>query len=249
MIPIFRKIRKKMADDNKPAKYLRYAIGEIVLVVFGILIALQINNWNENRIDQARIDIRLTNLTEDLKAEIKEMTEIIEGSKDRIIVTKAILKGSNRLGSFSIRDTIFQEYNGANFTNPNSIISEAKTLDGNRSTYNGLISSAEFYLIKNQTLASRIQKYYERVSEIQDIELYDIMQTYLMVNKSKHRLGLGTWSSEVTMVNLIQSAKNDFQFGAELEHQYRCDLDQYNFLTNQKQEAIDLIKAIESREY
>ena len=50
MIPFFRKIRKKLADDNKPIKYLRYAIGEIVLVVIGILIALQINNWNQNRI-------------------------------------------------------------------------------------------------------------------------------------------------------------------------------------------------------
>jgi len=45
MIPFFRRIRKKMADDNKPIKYMRYAIGEIVLVVIGILIALQINNW------------------------------------------------------------------------------------------------------------------------------------------------------------------------------------------------------------
>jgi hypothetical protein len=49
MIPFFRKIRKTLADDNKPLKYFRYAIGEIVLVVFGILIALQINNWNEIR--------------------------------------------------------------------------------------------------------------------------------------------------------------------------------------------------------
>jgi len=49
MIPFFRKIRKKLADDNKPIKYLRYAIGEIVLVVIGILIALSINNWNESR--------------------------------------------------------------------------------------------------------------------------------------------------------------------------------------------------------
>ena len=49
MIPFFRRIRKKMADDNKPLKYMRYAIGEIVLVVVGILIALQINNRNEKR--------------------------------------------------------------------------------------------------------------------------------------------------------------------------------------------------------
>jgi len=49
MIPFFRKIRKKMADDNRPLKYMRYAIGEIVLVVIGILIALQINTWNESQ--------------------------------------------------------------------------------------------------------------------------------------------------------------------------------------------------------
>jgi len=47
MIPFFRKTRKNLADDNKPMKYMRYAIGEIVLVVIGILFTLQINNWNE----------------------------------------------------------------------------------------------------------------------------------------------------------------------------------------------------------
>ena len=49
MINFFRRIRKQLADDNKPLKYARYAIGEIVLVVIGILIALSINNWNEQR--------------------------------------------------------------------------------------------------------------------------------------------------------------------------------------------------------
>ena len=38
-----------MADENKPTKYMRYAIGEIVLVMLGVLLALQVNNWNENR--------------------------------------------------------------------------------------------------------------------------------------------------------------------------------------------------------
>ena len=48
MIKFFRKIRHKLLSDNKFSKYLVYAIGEIVLVVIGILIALSINNWNEN---------------------------------------------------------------------------------------------------------------------------------------------------------------------------------------------------------
>ena len=49
MIKLFRKIRQKMLTENKFSKYLLYAVGEIILVVIGILIALSINNWNENR--------------------------------------------------------------------------------------------------------------------------------------------------------------------------------------------------------
>ncbi|MDH7914447.1 DUF6090 family protein [Winogradskyella sp. SYSU M77433] len=49
MLKFFRNIRKSLLNEGKTGKYLKYAIGEIVLVVIGILIALQINNWNENR--------------------------------------------------------------------------------------------------------------------------------------------------------------------------------------------------------
>ncbi|SDR02246.1 DUF6090 family protein [Flagellimonas zhangzhouensis] len=49
MIKFFRKIRQNLLSEGKTGKYLKYAIGEIILVVIGILIALQINNWNENR--------------------------------------------------------------------------------------------------------------------------------------------------------------------------------------------------------
>jgi len=49
MIKFFRRIRHNLLSENKTRKYFKYAIGEIVLVVIGILIALQINNWNEQR--------------------------------------------------------------------------------------------------------------------------------------------------------------------------------------------------------
>jgi len=70
MINFFRKIRKRLADDNKPLKYLRYAIGEIVLVVIGILIALQINNWNEDRKEQNKTNAYLVMLSDEIKANL-----------------------------------------------------------------------------------------------------------------------------------------------------------------------------------
>ena len=66
MIGFFRKIRKKLADDNMPLKYMRYAIGEIVLVMIGILLALQVNNWNEGRKLVEREITLLNNIREDI---------------------------------------------------------------------------------------------------------------------------------------------------------------------------------------
>jgi len=68
MINFFRKIRRQFAQNNHFFKYSRYAIGEIVLVVDGILIALQINNWNEERKEiieeyQILISLIVTNLS------------------------------------------------------------------------------------------------------------------------------------------------------------------------------------------
>jgi len=54
MIKLFRRIRQNLLMENKSGKYFKYAIGEIILVVIGILIALQINNWNEIRKKKSR---------------------------------------------------------------------------------------------------------------------------------------------------------------------------------------------------
>ncbi len=83
MINFFRKIRKKLADDNKPLKYMRYAIGEIVLVVIGILIALSINNWNENRINKLKETQFLESFKEDLKSHRTERG--LSSKRERII--------------------------------------------------------------------------------------------------------------------------------------------------------------------
>jgi len=66
MIKFFRKIRQNLLMENKTGKYFKYAIGEIVLVVLGILIALSINNWNENKKDRRNETVFLQGIINDI---------------------------------------------------------------------------------------------------------------------------------------------------------------------------------------
>ncbi len=73
MIKFFRHIRQNLIMENKTGKYLKYAIGEIVLVVIGILIALQVSNWNENNNLQKKEVALLFNLKNDIEADISNL--------------------------------------------------------------------------------------------------------------------------------------------------------------------------------
>ncbi len=69
MIKFFRKIRQNLLSERKTGKYFKYAIGEIILVVIGILIALQINNWNEKRKDRINERALYSRIITDLQAD------------------------------------------------------------------------------------------------------------------------------------------------------------------------------------
>ncbi len=73
-------MRQQLADDNKPLKYMRYAVGEIVLVVIGILIALQINNWNEDRKDILRESKILKELVKNIEYNNQNIESYIQDS-------------------------------------------------------------------------------------------------------------------------------------------------------------------------
>ena len=67
MLRFFRNIRQKLAAENKVMAYLRYAIGEILLVMIGILLALQVNNWNEKRKQSELETVYISRLVSDIQ--------------------------------------------------------------------------------------------------------------------------------------------------------------------------------------
>ena len=77
MIKFFRHIRQRLLSENKFSKYLLYAIGEIVLVVIGILIALQINNWNEERKEFRKSKALLEEFRRDLARDTAESNLVV----------------------------------------------------------------------------------------------------------------------------------------------------------------------------
>jgi len=91
MIKFFRHIRQSLIMKNQTNKYFKYAIGEIVLVVIGILIALQINNWNENRKDRIQEQVVLNQLLSDFESNLKQLDQKIEVRYNMMAGAKKIL--------------------------------------------------------------------------------------------------------------------------------------------------------------
>lgn len=149
MIKFFRTIRKKMVDHNRFNKYMLYAIGEIILVVIGILIALQINDWNDQKKKQA-LELKIlkeinTNLGFDLE-EIREDISIMDSIN---LASKQILK---HLANNSEPSKAFN-YNVA-------IMKAAPHFNPNKSGY-GLLTSKGVEIVKNDSLRIAISDLYE----------------------------------------------------------------------------------------
>ena len=101
---------------------MRYAIGEIVLVVIGILIALSINNWNEYRKDRAKENIILNDLAENIKINIKTFQNDLDSLHQWNLSSEIVLQTLTNKLSYS--DTIKQHFHSARITKKNLLPSK-----------------------------------------------------------------------------------------------------------------------------
>jgi len=157
MVKIFRNVRQKLAAENSVAKYLRYAIGEIFLVVIGILIALQVNNWKEN-IQNKELE---KNTLENIRADLVLQQEIINGQLqfEEGKIAKADTAASFLSSSFSL-DKL------------NSLLenlSERRTFIANKTSYISMDRNGEKRLIQNPKLQNSIVRYYQQLDYVTQV--------------------------------------------------------------------------------
>ncbi|TXE17161.1 hypothetical protein ES731_12545 [Psychroflexus gondwanensis] len=149
MIKFFRKIRQKNLIENKFSKYLLYAIGEIILVVFGILIALSINNWNENRKSDIELYNYLELMTEELYQDKLFYTKLISENKSRLNYLKSISSGN---------------FENLNLENSQEIIAYNFALRNFGSAYYTLKENGKLISIDNKKIRDLMVYYYEELA-------------------------------------------------------------------------------------
>ncbi|QIE58733.1 hypothetical protein G5B37_03890 [Rasiella rasia] len=148
MIKFFRKIRQNLLSEGKTGKYFKYAIGEIILVVIGILIALQINNWNENRKNKITEANYYCRILDDFELNEKLIDENYELTTNRIELTKELIKDLNIIPND--RSIILNKFTAAlrhDVSVPSNI------------TFEDLTSSGQLKLLTDIKLKNRLIEY------------------------------------------------------------------------------------------
>ena len=140
MIKFFRNIRKSLLTENRVSKYLLYAFGEIVLVVIGILIALQINNWNEKRKNKKEEKTILLTVKEDFLKAVDEFKVLNNIRTQTIQVTNKI----NSLESKNLDKSLVKELFSKTLSSP--------TFNNKSGSLSVLLSSGKINLIENQKI-------------------------------------------------------------------------------------------------
>lgn len=152
MIKFFRNIRKSLLKEGKTSSYFRYAIGEILLVMVGILLALQVNTWNQNRINSTKERAYLIGIESDLKSQL-----VLMENTDNVY--DSLLSNASSL----LID--FQELNSVekipNLNKRISYLMWDTSLREINTSFTELISTGNINLIKNKSLRTLIIKYYQ----------------------------------------------------------------------------------------
>jgi hypothetical protein len=170
---------------------------EVLIVVLGVFLGLQVSNWNQARGDQARVAVHLANLAEDLRSDIADIDEINRVSGLRMSAMGFLLERATGrplpTGFDSARGRVVIEPSAPyREDNPNSIgfaMFIFTPLDGNRLTYETMINTGDIGVIRDASLVREIQAYYAEVDKVRHFE-GALEQNRVALVEAQQRAGL-----------------------------------------------------------
>jgi len=201
MTPFFRKTRKKMAYDNRPIKYMRYAIGEIVLVVIGILIALQINTWNEERIEKRKEQSVLIGLHDTFSNNLENLNFIITNSTEAFDASKKIM---------SLMGPSASDYTNTEVDSLMSHMINYSTYDPSVGTLDDIINSGKLNIIQNKALKTNISNWSGILNDTKkDIQIannhaFNVLLIYLNDKVNLKNVAVPERIVETTQLNITE---------------------------------------------
>ena len=152
MIKFFRKIRQRLLSENKFSQYAFYALGEIILVVIGILIALQINNWNESKKERDKEKAFLKEINLDFKSNKTQLDSIISYNKVSLHAGARLIE---IIETFDLKDPKVNESNAHlrdSIGYYYRLMWRNKSFNPKNGSVEALLNSSSFDLIENDTL-------------------------------------------------------------------------------------------------
>lgn len=163
MIKFFRRIRYDLMEKNKTGKYLKYAIGEIILVVVGILIALQVNNWNQLNNEKILEKEYLSSLLQDLDFDINSYRTTIRSDSSKVENARLLLQKFKQAETWTKDDL-------ANTFREIAINANMKV---QRVTIDEIKSSGRITLIRNKELRLHLMTYYANLEKTLSVSGYN----------------------------------------------------------------------------
>jgi len=252
MIKFFRKIRQDLLSGGKIGKYLKYAIGEIILVVIGILIALSINNWNEERKAFTKSKNYLTEILRDLE------TDIIKFERGINLLSRTIQKEKWALRKTDYAttsvDSLIDSFGGWYF---NYRINDR--------TFQKIQNNGDSKLIGFDSLMNNITIYYTEIKKMSDSDVdWDIkevterqtylkdLEEYIEISNYQMRLYSGDAVEQefVMMQDSLENRSRVIDFAKStrgrnhLKNNHIRHLSVRNSFETVKQEALNLVKEI-----
>jgi len=171
MIKFFRTIRQKLISEGKTVNYLKYAIGEIVLVIIGILIALQINNANEIRKTERKIVAILKEVQNDLALDIQKSDELIAFYRNRDSIIRLI----------QADQLTYEDYKNDDFNRLRNILTGAFHIKIHVNGYNNLMENVD-------NIPEYLKEILDPLNEIYVYNKYEIDKFDLRIDKVTDRM-------------------------------------------------------------